>query len=270
MTEEHFLSEMEGHRDELARIEADESTFANTLIRMQLEDRVRFLEEQVEGARLPQLDVVLAAEAGEEHAVPAAILAGVIGGIQKAITWGAYALRFGPGVEREPPAALQHATEVNVHALVPGSFTVSLRPRKTGGEEEAQTELQIRDESLLERSVSMFLDLAEAAESGAFAEEVEGLAQNLGPKASRQVQRVMDRLADSGGRTAFLWKSVRPREVELRPEAAKALKAWLAEVESSTDETDVRGTLLMADVERGRFKIQDSAGNVFEGKPRQN
>ena len=47
---------------------------------------------------------------------------------------------------------------------------------------------------------------------------------------------------------------------------AKDLRDWLASVEELTTEIEVLGTLLAGDAESGRFKLQDDAENLYEGK----
>ena len=168
-------------------------------------------------------------------------------------------------MEKTPPAAIQRGTSMDVVAgFTPGSFKLLLeRPPR---ENERQERIVVEDENLARKSIDTLLQLFEAAEEGELTEDIEDIAQSLGSKPSQQIQRLVGRLADSNLSASFRWITAEPRRVDLSTRGAKDLRDWLASVEELTTEIEVLGTLLAGDAESGRFKLQDDAENLYEGK----
>jgi hypothetical protein len=262
--EDQILAELgsEGAALETIRQSGIEGAYAEILSAQHV-DRIASLERQLEDVRFGLLEIVLNAGA-DEHLVSASVLSGVVGKLQKSLTWVAHALRSGPGVDREPPVEIRAMTGVQVEALAPGSFRIRLR--RTPPRDSRQEQIASADLDLFELSVKSVLDLTAAAEQGLLGDEEESLAQSLGPKASRYLQGFITNVAESGGTTELLWASKAPRAVELSPERARALSDWLASVQSTTEVRDVIGVLLGADVESGRFKLRGDDGVTYEGK----
>lgn len=262
--EEQLLEEIARHQGAIRDFGSDGSNGA-ILFKAQFESRIQELEQQLEAIRQRQLEVVLNTGMGEEgYAVPAGLLAGVVGRLQQSLTWGAHAFRFGPGVQKEPPVAIRRGTEVDVLAFAASSFKVVVRRPLPA--DPRQEQIQVSEEGLFDRAVESVLELARAAEAGVYGEDVETLAQTLGPKASRYIQWLMKDLASSGATTQIVWRIPTPESVTLTAEQARGLSGWLAAMEASTETLSAEGVLRMADADSGRFKLEKDDGLVFEGK----
>jgi hypothetical protein len=252
--EEQILEERLAHERALATLRNTglEGPQAEMLF-AQHADTIDLLDERLADVRLGRLEIVLNVEQESGKAVAAPVLAGVIGRMQRSLDWAVHAFKYGPGVESQPPVDVRALTAVEVEAFAPGSFRILMR--RTPPDDARQEQIATGDIDLFEQAIQSILDLSSAAESGDFAESVEDVAQSLGPKATRQIQGLMANIAESGGTTGLFWASKSPRAVQLSAESARALKTWLAEVESTTEQRSITGTLLGADVQAGRFRM---------------
>lgn len=195
-----------------------------------------------------------------EHALPTATLGLLLTRFQKALTYTGWALLSGPGIDGDPPARIERSTSTQVLALAPGSFEVPLSPQTL----ELPTESEGQD--VLDKAISVVLDLAKAASTDTFGDEVEARAEELGRQPSRRLSLWFKKLAEHDLDTAFEWSSRPDLGVRVTSEQAGALSRWLSDVQERFSEITVTGTLAAADALKGRFAIVDDTEGEYAGK----
>lgn len=262
-TENQIRAEIARHRRFLEESPAPVD-FASRLMDGQLEARVSSLEADLRGLLEPRFDVTLFGQEAEQHRLPASLLGRVITRLQQSVTRIGWTSHAGGTGEGPIPTWIDHLMAMDVVALAPGSFRITLQqPLK---EDLLAERLELDDPRLIQTSIESLLTLFEAAQLGHLDEDVEEVAHAIGRGAAKTVQRLLNDLATSGMSTDLHWKGGTERFVELDPDAAGRLRDWLRSVEERTHEVRVIGTLEMGDHDVGRFKLIDTGGRVYEGK----
>jgi hypothetical protein len=264
MTQEDLIvEELRSNSEALASFRDDGSPTAQ-IMRAQIERRNESLERKLDESRNPALELVLGGEAMPSGRIPAELLGALVSRFQRAVTWTASAIRFGPAAEKEPPASIRHGTALDIVAVGAGSFRI--RMRRPPLDDERQQRIAETDRGVFEKSVETILNFAETAERGEFSEGVEGQARAIGPRPASILRLFVKKLADSGSNATFDWRSTEARHVFLSASSARALSDWLGSVEYEQREQTILGVLVAADTERGTFAIRDVDGNLYPGK----
>lgn len=193
-----------------------------------------------------------------KHSLSTSVLTNLLGRFQRALTFAGWARVAGPGVRGTPPAAIARAMETEVNAFVPGSFAIELTPYQLALEHEA-----------LDAAFDDFLTLANAGlseDAPTPTVAVTEVAQLLGAEATRRFALFFAKVHEAHLEARFGRLSDPDTEVQILPEQALQLSAWLKGVEQAIATVTVSGVLSAADSLTGRFALTDELGEVHEGR----
>ncbi|MCX4584992.1 hypothetical protein [Streptomyces sp. NBC_01481] len=201
-----------------------------------------------------------------DHRVESAVLGGWLTALQAAVTSVAHALDDQrPTHDSGPvPKEIQRATKLYSAAVFPSSYGMVLEEAPP----EAQQEL--RDvgptESLLDRTMSTILDLADKAESGAGSEDaILATALPLGRRASGHLSTLSGVVADADARVRLTWQSPHSglRSSTLSSDGAQRCRQTLRAAEFEDREDTFVGTVVGGSKVRGTVEVEIAEHEVI-------
>jgi hypothetical protein len=263
--ETDLQSEQSLHRDYLAAPVSSEHP-ASLLVRAQSERRLAEVEGELAELRYPPLDVRVAGEVTERHALPVPILRAIIGRLQATVTWIGWAIESGAAVAGTVPASIERATAAEIYALAPGSFRFGFRPSPDPNQIAGQATLDnVPPSPLYELAVTTIVAASDLAAHGNFGTDLEAQVKQMGPGAARRFQLLAKTLAEAKLRTEMTLWAREVQSVVLTPDRAAELGSWLGDYIEDHETITVDGVLSILDAETGRFAIRDAQEHRYAG-----
>jgi hypothetical protein len=246
---------------EVTRIDAllltlNAEDYTTKLVRNQMEARKTKIEDELLAANQRRIELrFIDQDNPAGHGLSTTLLSVLLSRLQSTVSYGAWSMVAGPGVQGNLPTSIERSAMTEVVAMPPGSFGLVLRKKDNDFAQE------------FDQSIDLLVDLLDAASLGRFDEGLESKAAQLGKEASRKFELLLKKIASESLDTDFSWNNPDSRrDVLLRSSDAMLLSQWLAQVSPEVETVEVVGYLRRADSTNGSFKIElKASGEMIEG-----
>lgn len=253
----NFEDVLRSERQRLTEYLAGESSpnFSSQIVRMQSERRLQDVDSELAAQIAGRIEIrwSRASDPGSPR-LETSVLGTLLTRVQTSFNYLLWANESGPGVEGAVPASILRSARTEAVAIAPGSFTVVL--------EKSEPEIS----EAFDKSVSVVMDLLDAASVDAFGNDVEESVAGLGREATVRLEKLFRRMHVEGLRFNMDWHRRGVRAASVTSDEAGVLAEWLAQVSPESNEIQVKGLLKMADSDSARFALEAEDGIRYEGR----